>query len=232
MPRKPRFYLPGVAVHIMQRGNCRQAVFFEDTDYQYYLKWLLEGAEKYGCVIHAYVLMTNHVHLLMTPTSPDSISRAIQHVGRNYVTYINRTYGRSGTLWEGRHKGNNVDSENYLLACMRYIEMNPVRAGLVDSPNDYPWSSFAYNALGKVNDVVTTHTIYEHLGNSRAQRCSVYHSLFTCHLDVEQVDDIRNAIQTGTPLGNDRFRNQIEKALVCKVGHARRGRPVKKGKGY
>ena len=105
MPRKPRFYLPGVPAHIVQRGNNRQAVFFSNEDYQAYLGWLKEGADKHGCSIHAYVLMTNHVHLLVTPESRESISRTIQFVGRNYVTYINRVYVRSGTLWEGRHKG-------------------------------------------------------------------------------------------------------------------------------
>ena len=234
MPRKPRFYLPGVAAHIVQRGNCRQAVFFDDVDYQYYLGWLSEGAERYGCAIHAYVLMTNHVHLLMTPILKSSISRTIQHVGRCYVTYVNRTYGKSGTLWEGRHKGNNIDSENYLLACMRYIEMNPVRAGMTESPNDYPWSSFACNALGRANDIVTAHTVYERLGESVTDRLNAYRGLFSHHInDAEQLADIRNSVQTGTPLGNVRFRRQIEATLKCKVGQTNRGRPKKiEEKGY
>ena len=125
MPRKPRFYLPGAPAHIVQRGNSRQAVFFEDNDYRNYLSWLTEGATKYGCAIHAYVMMTNHVHILMTPETKQSISQTIQYVGRHYVTYVNATYNKSGTLWEGRHKGCVVDSEHYLLACMRYIELNP-----------------------------------------------------------------------------------------------------------
>jgi putative transposase len=134
MPRKPRFYLPGIPAHVVQRGNCRQATFFSDDDYAAYLNWLHEGAQQHGCAIHAYVLMTNHVHLLVTPAQSESISRLIQYVGRHYVTYVNHTYRKSGTLWEGRHKGCLVSSEEYLLACMRYIELNPVRAGMVATP--------------------------------------------------------------------------------------------------
>jgi len=149
MPRKPRFYLPGIPAHVIQRGNSRQAVFFSDEDYTAYLDWLKEGAEKHGCAIHAYVLMTNHVHLLMTPQTREAISKTIQFVGRHYVTYINHVYGRSGTLWEGRHKGCLISSEEYLFSCMRYIEMNPVRAGMVETPAEYPWSSYRWNATGR-----------------------------------------------------------------------------------
>ena len=137
MPRKPRYYLPGIPAHVVQRGNCRQAVFFDQGDYTAYLNWLKEGAAKHGCTVHAYVLMTNHVHLLMTPETTESISRTVQYIGRHYVTYINHTYGKSGTLWEGRHKGCVIASDDYLLACMRYIELNPVRAGMVTKAIDY-----------------------------------------------------------------------------------------------
>ncbi len=147
MPRKPRFYLPGVPAHIVQRGNDRQATFFGDGDCAAYLGWLREGADRHGCAIHAYVLMTNHVHLLLTPEEPDSISRLVQTVGRHYVTYVNHTYGKSGTLWEGRHKGCVISSDDYLLYCMRYIELNPVRADMVSHPQDYRWSSYHVNAI-------------------------------------------------------------------------------------
>lgn len=227
MPRKPRFYLPGVPAHVVQRGNCRQAVFYDDNDYRVYLTWLKEGAEKYGCAIHAYVLMTNHVHLLMTPESREGISRVIQHVGRNYVTYINHSYGRSGTLWEGRHKGCIIDSESYLLACMRYIELNPVRAGMVSKPIDYCWSSYAANATGSYDKLVMPHPCYMAIAENAQERQFAYRELFRQSLESDQVHEIRSTVQTGTPLGNDRFKEQIEKTLNCKVGQARQGRPRK-----
>ncbi len=152
MPRKPRFFLAGVPVHIVQRGNNRQLIFFDTADYRKYLGWLKEGSERYGCTIHAYVLMTNHVHLLATPGDADAVSRMMQYVGRRYVPYINHAYGRSGTLWEGRFKSNAIDTEAYLMTCMRYIELNPVRAKVVEAPDDYPWSSYGSNGLGQKND--------------------------------------------------------------------------------
>ena len=137
MPRKPRFQLPGIPAHVVQRGNNRQAIFFDDADHRAYLSWLHEGLKRYGCELHAYVLMTNHVHFLLTPDTRDGISRLIQYVGRHYVPYINHSYGRTGTLWEGRYKASLVQEEHYLLMCMRYIEMNPVRAQMVRSPAQY-----------------------------------------------------------------------------------------------
>ena len=148
MPRKPRFYLPGEPAHIVQRGNCRQAVFFDDNDYQAYLNWLAKGAAKHGCTIHAYVLMTNHVHLLMTPATKDSISKTIQYVGRHYVTYINATYRKSGTLWEGRHKGCVINSEYYLLACMQRKGSVPLYKS-EEERGQYPYINQIYTFLKK-----------------------------------------------------------------------------------
>ena len=228
MPRKPRFYLPGVPAHVIQRGNCRQPVFYDRSDYTAYLDWLTEGARKHGCAIHAYCLMTNHVHLSITPDTPDAVSRTIQYVGRHYVPYINHTYGKSGTLWEGRHKGCLVASEIYLLTCMRYIELNPVRAGMVNTPLQYSWSSYRANATGSRDVVITPHPLYQALGPDPATRQYRYRELFRSVLDPEQVHDIRATVQTGTPLGNERFKQEIENALHCKVGQARRGRPRQK----
>lgn len=228
MPRKPRFYLPGVAAHVVQRGNSRQAVFFGDSDYVAYLRWLKEGAERYGCPIHAYVLMTNHIHLLVTPRCSEAISRMLQYLGRRYVMYINNTRGRSGTLWEGRHKGSVISEEDYLLACYRYIELNPVRAGMVSRPGEYPWSSYRGNAVGEEDSLITHHECYLALGRTADERCSAYRDLFGHHSEGVRVQDIRAALQTGTPLGNDSFRERIEMALNRKVGQARRGRPAKK----
>lgn len=233
MPRKPRFYLPGVPAHIVQRGNGRQATFFDDADYARYLGWLREGAKREECAIHAYVLMTNHVHLLVTPQDSGAISRLIQFVGRRYVTYVNDSYARTGTLWEGRHKGCVISGDGYLLACMRYIELNPVRAGMAASPGDYRWSSYRVNSVGGDQGAITPHPVYLALGQDRDARGEAYRKLFRIALDPDGVRSMRATVQTGTPLGNDRFRQQIEKTVRRPVGQARRGRPAKvEGKGY
>ncbi|MBL4759417.1 MAG: transposase [Mariprofundaceae bacterium] len=227
MPRKPRFYVAGMPVHVVQRGNNRQAIFFDDVDYCTYLKWLYEAAGKYGCVIHAYVLMTNHVHILVTPKDVDGISRMMQYLGRRYVPYINHTYQRSGTLWEGRYKSSLIDADEYLLACYRYIEMNPVRASMVKHPSDYAWSSYACNAEGKADKLIRPHALYIALGNSERSRKEAYQALFQAGADDNEMINIRVSWQTGTPLGNDRFKEEIEAVLGKKVGHNKRGRPLK-----
>ena len=227
MPRKPRFFLPGVPVHIVQRGHSRELVFFEDGDYSAYLGWLGEGAERYECEIHAYVLMTNHVHILATPRTQDGITRMMQYTGRRYVPYINRTYGTSGSIWEGRYKASLIEDEHYLLTCMRYIELNPIRANMVKSPAYYRWSSYRGNAQAKDDPLVTSHEIYLALGRTRAARADAYRGLFSTQLDAGALTDIRDAWQSGTPLGQDRFKEKVERKLKCKVGYARRGRPRK-----
>ena len=227
MPRKPRFYAPGAPVHAIQRGHNRSAVFFDDFDYLEYLSCLKQAADGCGCRIHAYVLMTNHVHLLLTPEHADSVGRLFQSLGRHYVRYINETYQRHGGLWEGRYKCNIIESQVYLLSCMRYIEMNPVRAGIVDHPARYRWSSYAANALGVHNAVLTAQAEYLALGRLPAERQSAYRGLFEGELDADQLILLRCALQTGTPLGNERFKAEIEAALNTKVGFARRGRPKK-----
>jgi len=225
MPRKPRFFLPDVPVHIVQRGHSRDPVFFEDGDYQAYLGWLEEAAERYHCDVHAYVLMTNHIHILVTPREKQSISRMMQYVGRRYVPYINFTYGTSGSLWEGRFKASLISDEQYLLTCMRYIELNPVRADMVKSPGYYRWSSYRHNAQDKGDMMVTEHPLYTSMGRTRAARCNNYKSLFKAHIDDGQLKSIRAAWQTGTPLGNELFQEKIERKLKTKIGQARRGRP-------
>jgi REP-associated tyrosine transposase len=227
VPRKPRFHLPGVPVHIVQRGHSREPVFFEDGDYVAYLSWLGEGAERYRCAIHAYVLMTNHVHILATPRGDEGITRLMQYTGRHYVPYINHTYGTSGSLWEGRYKASLIEDEHYLLTCMRYIELNPVRAAMVKSPAYYRWSSYRCNAQGKTDPLITPHALYRALGRTEAARTAAYRELFTTHLDAEALTDIRDAWQSGTPLGHERFKASVERKLRCKLGYARRGRPTK-----
>lgn len=228
MPRKPRFYLPGIPVHVVQRGHSREPIFFEASDYKAYLNWFLEGAERYQSQVHAFVLMTNHVHFLMTPKFKDSISRTLQYVGRYYVPYINYQYGTSGTLWDGRYKASLVQEDNYFLTCMRYIELNPVRAGMVSHPKEYPWSSYQANAEGKEIKLIHYHGTYMALGRHRAERITAYRALFNSHIPEDEMKTIQSAWQTGTPLGNDYFKEKVEQKLQCKIGQARRGRPSKR----
>lgn len=227
MPRKPRFYVPGAPVHAVQRGHNWSAVFFDDLDYLEYLRCLKQAADSCGCAVHAYVLMTNHVHLLLTPERTDSVGRLFQSLGRHYVRYVNDTYQRYGGLWEGRYKCNVIESQAYLLSCMRYIELNPVRAGMVDHPAEYRWSSYASNALGVSNAVLTQHPEYVTLGRLSGHRQSVYRGLFGAESDPDELALLRRALQTGTPLGNEKFKAEIEAILDIKVGFARRGRPRK-----
>lgn len=149
MARLPRYFLPGQPQHVIQRGNNRNIIFAGENDYRFYLECLADASGKHSCDIHAYVLMTNHVHLLLTPHHKDSIAKTLQSVGRRYVQYFNHVYQRTGTLWEGRYKATLIDSEAYLLTCYRYIELNPVRAGLVSHPREYPWSSYRLHGEGK-----------------------------------------------------------------------------------
>ena len=228
MPRKPRFFLPEVPVHIVQRGHSREPVFFENSDYSAYLNWLNEAALRYDCEVHAYVLMTNHVHILATPKDKSGISRMMQYMGRRYVPYINYSYGTSGSIWEGRFKSSMIHDEQYLLTCMRYIELNPVRANMTNSPAQYRWSSYGFNGCGKDNSLVTPHSLYLSLGKTKGERLENYRSLFKVHVDEEDINNLRTACQTGTPLGNEYFKKTIERKLNSKIGQARRGRPSKR----
>ena len=178
MPRKPRFFLPNVPVHMIIRGNNRQAVFAENEDYFAYRRWLREASEQYECNIHAYVMMTNHVHILLSADQAANISRLSQAVGRKYVPYFNHKYGKTGTLWEGRFKASSIDSEFYLMACYRYIELNPVRAGMVENCKDYIWSSYHANALGEADSLITPHPNYLRLGLNDEKRQAAYKALF------------------------------------------------------
>ncbi|MCH9698547.1 MAG: transposase [Gammaproteobacteria bacterium] len=227
MPRKPRFYLPGQPTHVMQRGHNREAVFFADQDYLEYLRCLKQAADHYSCKIHAYVLMTNHVHLLLTPSKSESIGQLFQGIGRHYVRYVNEMYQRSGCLWQGRHKGNLIESQVYFLTCMRYIEMNPVRAKMVDHPAEYRWSSYAANALGNDNVILKPHDEYLSLGRTPALRQKAYQELFDVEVEPGSLGFLRKSLQSGTPLGSDRFKAQIETAVGRKLGKMSPGRPKK-----
>ena len=225
MPRKPRMYLPGVPSHIVQRGNDRHACFFEDENYLFYLHCLEEACKRYGVAVHAYVLMTNHAHLLMTPLDESGISRVMQLVGNRYVQYINKRYGRTGTLWEGRHKASLVDAERYLLACYRYIELNPVRAGMVANPADYRWSSYRHNAEGESSIIVTAHDLFLAISPNVDERRHSYRELFSAGLNNDEIKEIRKAAGFSMPLGDDRFKSDVEAMLGRTIGQSHLGRP-------
>jgi putative transposase len=227
MPRRARLRIAGAPLHIIQRGNNRGACFFADYDYVCYLQHLGELAARYVCSIHAYVLMTNHVHLLLTPGTPDGPSLLMKHLGQRYVQYVNRAYKRSGTLWEGRFRSSIVQAETYLLRCQRYIELNPVRAGMVDSPSAYRWSSFAANALGHRNALVSPHPLLLALGAHASGRKAAYLELFRSDPDAGELEEIRMSANAGYALGNEPFRKEIEIALGRRAGPGRSGRPFK-----
>jgi putative transposase len=215
MARLPRFVIPGQPQHVIQRGNNRTATFRTPADYRFYLEQLRAAAEKHGCAIHAYVLMTNHVHVLVTPHSETGIGKMMQMLGRYYVQYFNYRQGRTGTLWEGRYRATLIDSEQYLLTCMRYIELNPVRARhLAANPAEYPWSSYHHNALGKTDPVITAHREYERLGATPAERQAAYRQLFRAQIPQETLAAIREATNKAWVLGSDRFMRKLAKTLA------------------
>lgn len=223
MGRLPRPDLAGQAQHVIQRGNNREAIFCRESDYRCYLEKLAVAVERYGCDVHAYVLMTNHVHLLMTPVEKGAISKAMQSLGRQYVRYFNHIYRRTGTLWEGRFRSTVIDSEAYLLTCMRYIELNPVRAAMVAHPAEYPWSSYQGNALGAADTLLRPHQEYRALGRAGEDRRSAYRELFEHQIDSVTIETLREATNKAWVLGDDRFCADIERKLNRRVSPKPRG---------
>lgn len=227
MPRRARIALPNVPVHLIQRGNNRQPCFFADEDYRRYLDWLTEYAAKSGCRIHAYVLMTNHVHLLLSSDRADAGGVLMKSLGQRYVQYVNRAYRRSGTLWEGRFRSCPVQEEDYLLGCQRYIELNPVRANMVGYPADYLWSSYHANAHGEADAVVQPHPLYEALGTDAASRQAAYRELFRYELEPGLVDQIRRSTNGNFALGNARFAKEVAAIIGRRAVPGLSGRPRK-----
>lgn len=227
MPRRARLTLPGVPLHLIQRGNNRQVCFVADEDYRFYLEWLAEYAGKTGCCIHAYVLMTNHVHLLVSSELAAATGEMMKALGQRYVQYVNRTYRRSGTLWEGRYRSCLTQAEAYLLACQRYIELNPVRAGMVEHPAEYRWSSYRANAQGEADSLIRPHPVYEGLGVDPERRQAAYRELFRHELEPGVVDQIRRATNGNFALGNAVFSDQVAMALGRRVTPGKSGRPRK-----
>jgi putative transposase len=225
MPRRARLTLPNVPLHIIQRGNNRQACFFADEDYCVYLDWLVECASKAGCRVHSYVLMTNHVHLLISADRIDASGLLMKALGQRYVQYVNRTYRRSGTLWEGRYRSSLIQEDVYLLACQRYIELNPVRAGMVSHPADYHWSSYRVNVLGGYDALIKPHSLYEALGLDAAARQAAYRGLFHHELEPTVIEEIRRAANGNFVLGNTSFAREVSSALGKRVVPGKAGRP-------
>jgi REP-associated tyrosine transposase len=228
MPRRPRIIVPNIPLHIIQRGNNRQSCFFAEEDYLFYLDWLKEYAKSAGCSVHAYVLMTNHVHIFLTPKQSDSAGKLMKRLGQRYVQYINRTYKRSGTLWEGRFRSSIVQPQEYLFSCQRYIEMNPVRAEMVKHPGKYRWSSYQANGQGKRSDLISPHSLYQSLGETETARQAAYRELFRYELDSEEIDKIRKAVNGNFALGNKQFEEEISQMLGRRVSRGKAGRPRKK----
>jgi putative transposase len=208
MPRTARVVIPEMSLHVVQRGHDQQDCFFNEGDYVAYLDYLREFAARFQCPVHAYCLMTNHVHLFMTPHAANACSQVMKFTGQYYVNRINRRLERSGTLWEGRFYSGLVPSERYALTCYRYIELNPVEARMVRHPADYPWSSYAANASPADAGFLTRHPAYETLGIDQVTRAAAYAALFDLPLEPKLVDDIRKATRGGYVAGAPRKRGR------------------------
>ena len=225
MPRKPRFNLLGIPQHVIQRGNNREPCFYAEEDYRRYLNDLRESSVKFDCRIHAYVLMTNHVHLLVTPMVDYGVSQMMQALGRRYVYYMNKSYNRTGTLWEGRFKSSLIDSDHYLLTCMRYIELNPIRAGMIEHAGKYKWSSYQANAQGCVDTMLEPHPLYLALGATEDIRQAAYRELFRHHVDPKTLHEIRESLNHELVLGRSCFKDKIEELTRRQTRLGVPGRP-------
>lgn len=225
MARLPRYFANGVPQHVILRGNNREPIFANDEDRQFFKEILLDAARRYGLATHAYVLMTNHIHLLVLPESAESLPKTLQSVGRRYVQYFNYRYKRTGTLWEGRYRATVVDAEGYLFECMRYIELNPVRAGMVAHSREYVWSSYRSNAEGMDDPLVTRHSQYRRLGADDAARQQAYRELVQAPMDAGLLATVRDSTHKGWALGGDRFKAKIERLTLRRTGPLPKGRP-------
>jgi putative transposase len=226
MARQPRLTLAGYPHHIIQRGNNRQAIFLSSGDRQFLLDLLKENADKFGVAIHAYVLMDNHFHLLATPQTADGLSLMMQAVGRRYARLFNDSNGRTGSLWEGRYKSTVIQTDRYLLACMAYIDLNPVRAGLVASPSEFAWSSHNHYIGGLPNKLITPHPQLWELGNTPFAREAAYLALVSAGISPQEKLDLTRSVITGWALGEEKFVADLQKLTQRRVGKGVVGRPV------
>jgi putative transposase len=223
MARRLRYILPDVAVHIVQRGVNRVACFRAEADYLVYLSHLRQLSKKHDCAVHAYCLMTNHVHLLLTPSTADSCIQLMRDLGRRYVPYFNHRHERTGTLWEGRFRSCIAESARYVLACYRYIELNPVRAQMVHDPGDYPWSSYEVNSRALTGGFVSQHPEFAALATTADKRHAAYTALFEEKMDETLLKAIREATNSGYPLVSEEFKNRVITPLGWKTGPGRPG---------
>lgn len=227
MPRRPRMYLPGYTYHLVQRGNNRQACFYETENYRVYLGYLRKLLPRYENHLHAYCLMTNHIHLLVTQTRQNGISRMMQSLGSSYGRYMNKKYERTGSLWEGRHKSSIVGTETYLFRCYRYIELNPVAARIVINPEEYEWSSVMENAWATRFSLVSPHACYQSLGSNPSKRRTRYRQILAERMSAQHRKEVELALQQNMPLGDEVYIKELENRLGRKLGKYRSGRPPK-----
>ena len=213
MPRLPRYAITGLPQHVVQRGHNRQAIFLVDADKKIFRDILIDVSHRHECQVHAYVLMDNHIHLLVTPCRENSISKVMQSLGSSYVRYFNDTYRRSGTLWEGRYKATVLEPVSYLFHLHRYIEFNPVRAGRVRHPREYPWTSWHGNGEGADDPLLTPHPLYEELGGSPQARAQCYRQMFSLPMSKAMLNEIRAATQKEWALGDIAFKKHLEHTL-------------------
>jgi putative transposase len=228
MARQSRLILPQQPHHVIQRGNDGQPILRESEDYEHLLAWLKEAARFYRVAVHAYVLMPNHFHLLVTPADENGLGLMMQKIGRLYVPWFNNKYRRSGGLFQGRFRTSLVETELYFLACSRYIELHPVRAHLASEPADYPWSSCAHHAGLRPDPIVSDHSLYWALGNTPFQREAAYMELVRQGLSDQELDMIDEALNKGWPLASHAFKADLERRTQRQILPARRGRPPKK----
>ncbi|PQO91437.1 transposase [Massilia phosphatilytica] len=227
MARQPRLILPNQPHLIIQRGNDNQLIFRDDEDHRRFLEWLRESAKFYRVAIHAYVLMPNHLHVLATPSDEDGLAAMMQKVGRLYVPWFNNKYGRSGTLFQGRFRTSVIDPDAYFLACIRYIELNPLRSQLAFELLDYPWSSYAHHAGVRPDPLITDHAKYWELGNTPFQREAAFIELVQQGMSGQELDTINAAVLKGAPLGSHAFKVALEHQTKRQILPAKRGRPFK-----
>lgn len=225
MPRRPRVFLPGQPIHLIQRGHNRSRIFHGADDAKAYLKWLREACAKRGVALHAYALMPDHVHLLVTPKSEPSLPSAMRDVNWRYSRHANAAQGRTGSLWDGRYKACIVDAKEYFFACCRYVELNPLRIGIAQDPETYRWSSFKSNALGMINPILTPHPLYLSLGTNAAARAAAYLELFDQPLPESTVAAIRAATNGDWALGNNSFEARVTRHAGRNMTPRGPGRP-------
>jgi putative transposase len=225
MARLPRLTLAGYPHHVIQRGNNRHAIFEGEADYRRMLDLLRDNAVRFGVTVHSYVLMGNHFHLLVTPQTAEALPKMMQSVGRSYVRYFNDQHGRTGTLWEGRYKSTVIQTHRYLLACMAYIDLNPVRAGLSNDVADYDWSSYNHYIGRKIDRLVTPHPLYWELGNTPFAREAAYADLVHAGVSGQQLAQLTDATLKGWALGDAEFVDDLQKLTPRRVMPSAAGRP-------